>query len=82
MSFEVDGVPYEDRDEAVIALVEEFICDTGDNDTDAVAKAFNAPEATAKRITEEYGAAIGGGENAGQDEIVAALKRLEDEGLG
>lgn len=81
MSFEVDGVPYEDRDEAVMALVEEYICDAGDSDTDAVGKALNDPEGTADDLIANYGASLGGSEEATRDEIIAALKRLKDEGL-
>jgi hypothetical protein len=80
MSYNVDGVPYEDRDEAILALVEEYICDTGDSATDAVGKALSDPEATADNLIANYGASIGP-EEAGRDDIVTALKRLKDEGL-
>lgn len=82
MAYEVDGVPYEDRDEAVLALVEEYINETGDAATDAVGKALSDPEGTADDLIKNHGASIGGSEEAGRDDIVAALKRLKDEGLG
>lgn len=82
MAFEVDGVPYEDRSEAVLALVEDYICDAGDTATDAVGQALAAPEETADDLIANYGASIGGSEAASRDEVIAALKRLGDEGLG
>lgn len=81
MAFDVDGVPYEDRGEAILALVEDYICDTGDTATDAVGQAVAAPEQTADNLIANYGADIGASEAASRDEIIAALKRLGDEGL-
>ncbi len=85
MSFEVDGVPYDERDEAVVALVEEYICDMGDSDTDAVGRALADPEATADDLIANYGANIAaassGADDASRDEIIAAVKRIRDDGL-
>jgi hypothetical protein len=85
MSFEVDGVPYEERDQAILALVEEYICDMGDSDTDAVGRALADPETTADDLINNYGANIAaassGADDASRDEIIAAIKKLQDEGL-
>lgn len=82
MGFKVDGVPYEDRNEAVLALVEEYICDTGDAATDAVAQALADPDKTADELIANFGAKIGDSEEASRNEIVDAINRLRDEGLG
>jgi len=85
MGFEVDGVPYGNRTQAVAGLVEEYLCDMGDSDTDALGRALADPETTADGLIRDYGANIAAAgsptDEAGRDEIVAAIKRLRDEGL-